>query len=73
MRKVWRQMLREGCDVARCTVARLMRNMGLSGCRDLGADARLVVAHDRWAAATEKVGAKPLDAALTSLLECLER
>src|SRR5690606_9720854 len=31
VRKVWRQMKREGHDVARCTVARLMRNMGLQG------------------------------------------
>lgn len=31
VRKVWRQMLREGFDVARCTVSRLMRSMGLSG------------------------------------------
>ena len=30
-RKVWRQMQREGFDVARCTVARLMRSMGLQG------------------------------------------
>lgn len=30
-RKVWRQMVREGFDVARCTVERLMRNMGLAG------------------------------------------
>ncbi len=30
-RKVWRQLLREGVSVARCTVARLMRQMGLSG------------------------------------------
>jgi transposase InsO family protein len=30
VRKVWRQMLREG-DVARCTVERLMRKMGLEG------------------------------------------
>lgn len=29
VRKVWRQLQREGFDVARCTVARLMRNMGL--------------------------------------------
>ena len=28
VRKVWRQMLREGIDVARCTVTRLMRQMG---------------------------------------------
>jgi len=31
VRKVWRQLGREGIDVARCTVARLMREMGLQG------------------------------------------
>jgi transposase InsO family protein len=31
VRKVWRQLVREGEDVARCTVARLMRRMGLQG------------------------------------------
>ena len=31
VRKVWRQLLREGCDVARCTVARLMKKMALQG------------------------------------------
>ncbi len=31
VRKIWRQLLREGFEVARCTVARLMRVMGLSG------------------------------------------
>jgi putative transposase len=31
VRKVWRQMLREGTRVARCTVARLMRQMELRG------------------------------------------
>ena len=31
VRKVWRQLVREGEDVARCTVARLMRIMGLQG------------------------------------------
>jgi transposase InsO family protein len=30
-RKVWRQLKREGVEVARCTVARLMRQMGLKG------------------------------------------
>ena len=30
-RKVWRQLLREGIAVARCTVERLMRAMGLRG------------------------------------------
>ena len=31
VRKVWRQLRREGAPVARCTVARLMRRMGLRG------------------------------------------
>ncbi len=31
VRKVWRQLQREGYDIARCTVARLMRAMGLQG------------------------------------------
>ncbi|EHN2795832.1 IS3 family transposase, partial [Escherichia coli] len=31
VRKVWRQLLREGIRVARCTVARLMAVMGLAG------------------------------------------
>ena len=31
VRKVWRQLKREGHDVARCTVARLMRSVGLQG------------------------------------------
>jgi putative transposase len=31
VRKLWRQLLREGFEVARCTVERLMRKMGLKG------------------------------------------
>ena len=31
VRKVWRQLKREGQEVARCTVARLMQTMGLQG------------------------------------------
>lgn len=31
VRKVWRQMKREGFEVARCTVERLMRDLGLKG------------------------------------------
>ena len=31
--KVWAQLNREGVRVARCTVERLMREMGLSGAR----------------------------------------
>jgi putative transposase len=30
-RKLWRQMQREGFDIARCTVERLMRELGLQG------------------------------------------
>ena len=31
VRKVWHQLRREGFDVARCTVARLMKDLGLKG------------------------------------------
>ena len=31
VRKIWRQLRREGFDVARCTVARLMKGMGIQG------------------------------------------
>ncbi|WP_089413561.1 IS3 family transposase [Sphingomonas sp. Sph1(2015)] len=31
VRKVWRQIMREGFPVARCTIERLMREMGLAG------------------------------------------
>src|SRR5260370_822067 len=31
VRKVWRQLVREGIRAARCTVARVMRQMGLKG------------------------------------------
>lgn len=31
VRKVWRQLRREGIDAARCTIERLMREMGLRG------------------------------------------
>ena len=31
VRKVWRQMNREGFAVSRCTIARLMRDLGLQG------------------------------------------
>nr|WP_191091595.1 IS3 family transposase [Affinibrenneria salicis] len=33
VRRVWRQLLREGISVARCTVSRLMTAMGLAGVR----------------------------------------
>jgi transposase InsO family protein len=53
VRKVWRQMQREGIDVARCTVARLMRQMGLKGVvrgksiRTTVSDAAAPCPHDR--------------------------
>ncbi|MCB1362117.1 MAG: IS3 family transposase [Rhodobacteraceae bacterium] len=31
VRKIWRQLCREGFDVARCTVARLMKSMEIQG------------------------------------------
>ncbi len=31
VRKIWRQLRREGQEIARCTVARLMRSMGIQG------------------------------------------
>ncbi len=31
VRKIWRQLGREGFDIARCTVARLMKSMGIQG------------------------------------------
>ena len=30
-RKIWKQLKRKGFDIARCTVARLMKNLGLKG------------------------------------------
>ena len=33
VRKVWRQLRREGFDIARCTVERLMRSLGKAGPR----------------------------------------
>ena len=47
-RKVWRQLHREGTPVARCTVERLMRQMGLAG-RVRGARRRTTVAADACA------------------------
>ena len=34
VRKVWRQMMREGFVIARCTVERLMRTHGIEGCHN---------------------------------------
>jgi len=51
--KVWRQLLREGTVVARCTVERLMREMGLRGAVRGRAFTRTTVADDS--------AARPLD------------
>ena len=49
-RKVWRQLRREGIDVARCTVERLMRALGLQGAVR-GRKRRTTIADDSAAAA----------------------
>jgi putative transposase len=51
-RKVWRQLHREGIEVARCTVERLMRQDGLAG-RVRGRRRRTTIPGD--------VGARPAD------------
>lgn len=51
VRKVWRQLDREGFDVARCTVARLMKGMGfkaLSAASRTGRRCRTRRLHARW-------------------------
>ena len=48
VRKVWKQMLREQFMVARCTVARLMRELGLQGVVR-GAKARTTIPADKAA------------------------
>jgi putative transposase len=52
VRKVWRQLLREGIPVARCTVARLMKKLGLKGVRR---DART------WTTVTDDQLSRPSD------------
>ena len=46
--KVWRELRREGKQVARCTIERLMRRMGLSGVKRGGAF-RVTTVADRFA------------------------
>ena len=45
-RKVWSQLGREGIEVARCTVERLIRDLGLRGARR----GRAKRTTDRWSA-----------------------
>jgi len=53
-RKVWRQLLREGIGVARCTVERLMKRLGLQGIRR-GKKCRSTIADDSLYRPTDKV------------------
>ena len=52
--KVWRQLLREGTAVARCTVERLMRQCGLSGARR-GKNVRTTVPDGKAACPLDRV------------------
>jgi transposase InsO family protein len=54
VRKVWRQLGREGISVARCTVARLMRQMGLQGAVR-GRQARTTVSNPAAACPLDRV------------------
>jgi transposase InsO family protein len=54
VRKVWRQLGREGIGVARCTVARLMRQMGLQG-TVRGRQARITVSNPAAACPLDRV------------------
>ncbi len=53
-RKVWRQLLREGTSVARCTVERLMKKLGIQGVRR-GKKCRTTIADDLLNRPTDKV------------------
>jgi len=46
-RKVWRQLQREGFLIARCTVERLMHDLGLQGVTRGGAKCRTTIADDK--------------------------
>jgi putative transposase len=55
VRKVWRQMNREGIRVARCTVERLMRDLGLAGAVR-GRQFKTTIADDTTARPADLVG-----------------
>jgi putative transposase len=57
VRKVWRQLGREGKEVARCTVARLMRQMGLQGV-ERGREVRTTVSNSAVACPLDRVKRK---------------
>jgi hypothetical protein len=62
VRKVWRQLNRDGVEVARCTVERLMRDMGLQARFEAGRSRRRfrtrprVVRRILWIAISVRVG-----------------
>ena len=56
VRKVWRQMMREGFAVTRCTVERLMREMGLAGVSAASRCARPSATRPRRAPAITSTG-----------------
>ena len=58
VRKVWRQLQREGFDVARCTVERLMREMGLQGV--IRGTARQSATRPRLARSTRSIASSTL-------------
>jgi len=53
-RKVWRQLLREGADVAHCTVERLMKKLGIQDVRR-GRKCWTTIANDSRYRPTDKV------------------
>ncbi|MFI0453115.1 IS3 family transposase [Actinomadura sp. 6N118] len=53
-RKIWRQLQREGHQVARCTIERLMRELGLHGARR-GRKIRTTVRDDNHERATDRL------------------
>jgi len=57
-RKVWHQLLREGTTVARCTVERLMRVLGLAGASRGRRCKRTTVADERLERPNDLVGRK---------------
>ena len=53
--KVWKQMNREGIEVARCTVERLMRRLGLRGVRR-GKVVRTTISDNQAPCPLDKIG-----------------
>ncbi|WP_276964151.1 IS3 family transposase, partial [Ferrimicrobium acidiphilum] len=45
-RKIWRQLRREGIEVARCTIERLMKAMGITGKRRGSSKVRTTIPDD---------------------------